>query len=119
MNGTKRVVGQHDEKHRMFLGWKVVIGKGSSDRFELDPDGSWYHIAGIWTDFEKARSAVRQENTRPNRGPDEHKAKLIPIYRLESAAREAIRFVLEDVKRFNGAISKPTLDFIQLALDEP
>jgi hypothetical protein len=83
------VVGQRDRKHRRFLGWRIQ----TSDDFQLDPSGTWYNRAGVWTDRTKAHAAMAKEVAAGEVVAGT--VRLIRVFALEPPLRTALRELVD------------------------
>lgn len=81
----KLAVGQRDETHRLFLGWRIQ----TDDDFQLGSDGNWYNVADVWTDRTKARRAMLKKIEAGAITAD--RVRLVRVFATEPPLRRALR----------------------------
>jgi hypothetical protein len=85
-------VGQRDEKHRVFLGWKVRVLAATTEYA-----AAWQTAAlkTTWNDLSIALAVIDQENQRLELAGAKSHARLVRVYRRESKMRRALRELVE------------------------
>lgn len=89
-------VGQRDDRHRVFIGWKLRHGE-----FELATDGVWYNVGGVHTDWDRM---LELRTSELEKDPS-LKIATVSAFRLESEARAAVRGLFDHLD-----VSEPQSD---------